>query len=201
VSEAGDDAAFSRDIVCVCGAVSPVTARFCASCGRPLAGSSAGAAAPSAPRTEQYGRRSFGPEDSAGVTIPHSRSVEERRRVTALFADVSGFTSLAGRLDTEELLAVVDPVIAGLAEIVDRYDGYLEKFAGDALLALFGAPVAHEDDAVRALRVAAEMHASIAALSTSPAAAGLSLHVGVNTGVPGPSRPAGGPSTRCSVSR
>jgi class 3 adenylate cyclase/tetratricopeptide (TPR) repeat protein len=137
--------------------------------------------------TGEYGRRSFGPEGSsggaAGVTIAHNRSVEERRQVTALFADVSGFTSLAGRLDTEELLAVVDPVIMGLAEIVDRYDGYLEKFAGDALLALFGAPVAHEDDAVRALRVAAEMHASIAELSTSPAASELSLHVGVNTGV------------------
>ena len=139
------------------------------------------------PSADRYGRRSFDPVDSAGggsgVTIAHSRSVEERRRVTALFADVSGFTSLAGRLETEELLAVVDPVIAGLAGIVDRYGGYLEKFAGDALLALFGAPVAHEDDAVRALRVAAEMHASIAELSTSPEASGLSLHVGVNTGV------------------
>ena len=76
---------------------------------------------------------------------------EERRLITALFADVSGFTSLADRLDPEELLEVIDPVIAGLSSIVGRYGGYVEKFAGDALLALFGAPDAHEDDATRAL--------------------------------------------------
>ena len=72
----------------------------------------------------------------AGGEIP-----EERRLITALFADVSGFTSLADRLDPEELLEVIDPVISGLSSIVGRYEGYVEKFAGDALLALFGAPV------------------------------------------------------------
>ena len=75
--------------------------------------------------------------------------LEERRLITALFADVSGFTSLAERLDPEQLLEVIDPVIAGLSSIVGRYEGYVEKFAGDALLALFGAPVTHEDDAAR----------------------------------------------------
>ena len=65
---------------------------------------------------------------------------EERRLVTALFADVSGFTSLADRLDPEELIEVIDPVITALSDIVGRYDGYVEKYAGDALLALFGAP-------------------------------------------------------------
>ena len=77
----------------------------------------------------------------AGGDLP-----EERRLITALFADVSGFTSLADRLDPEELLEVIDPVISALSSIVGRYEGYVEKFAGDALLALFGAPVRHEDD-------------------------------------------------------
>ena len=107
-------------------------------------------------------------------------AAEERRTVTALFADLSGFTSLAARLDAEELLLVVDPVLSGLAEIVHRFDGYVEKFAGDALLALFGAPVSHEDDPIRALQAAVEMHALVTSLGVS--ANDLTLHVGVNTG-------------------
>src|SRR5205085_5313546 len=108
---------------------------------------------------------------------------EERRLITALFADVSGFTSLADRLDPEQLLEVIDPVIAGLSSIVGRYEGYVEKFAGDALLALFGAPVTHEDDAERALRVALEMHTELGRLCRElPHDAELTLHVGINSG-------------------
>jgi class 3 adenylate cyclase/tetratricopeptide (TPR) repeat protein len=114
----------------------------------------------------------------AGGTLP-----EERRLVTALFADVSGFTSLADRLDPERLLEVIDPVIAALSSVVGRYEGYVEKFAGDALMALFGAPVSHEDDAARALRTALEMHAELArVVPMLPHAPELTLHVGVNSG-------------------
>src|SRR5919206_19017 len=87
---------------------------------------------------------------------------EELRLITALFADVSGFTTLADKLDPEQLLEVIDPLVSALSEVVGRYEGYVEKFAGDALLALFGAPVSHEDDAARALRVALEMHRELA---------------------------------------
>jgi class 3 adenylate cyclase len=108
---------------------------------------------------------------------------EERRLVTAIFADISGFTPLAARLDPEELMDVIDPVVSMLSSIVGRYDGFVEKFAGDALLALFGAPVAHEDDANRALRVALEMHRELARLRCElPNAEDLTLHVGVNSG-------------------
>src|SRR6478736_10371272 len=114
----------------------------------------------------------------AGGRLP-----EERRLITALFADVSGFTSLADRLDPERLLEVIDPVIAALSSVVGRNGGYVEKFAGDALMALFGAPVAHEDDAARALRTALEMHAELARIvPTLPHEAELTLHVGVNSG-------------------
>ena len=96
---------------------------------------------------------SGGPTRRAEEQLP-----EERRLITALFADVSGFTSLAERLDPSSSSRSSIPVISGLSTIVGRYEGYVEKFAGDALLALFGAPISHEDDAERALLVALEMH-------------------------------------------
>jgi class 3 adenylate cyclase len=108
----------------------------------------------------------------------------EFRLVTALFADLSGFTPLTGRLDPEELLDVIDPIVSRLSSVVARYDGYVEKFAGDALLAVFGAPVAHEDDASRALLTALDMQRELDSLRVSlPASAdGLELHIGINSG-------------------
>lgn len=109
---------------------------------------------------------------------------EDLRMVTALFADISGFTTLADTLEVEELHDIIHPLIAGLAQIAERYEGFISKYAGDALLVLFGAPVAHEDDAQRALLAALEMHAALPALlaQIGPKAADLTIHVGVNTG-------------------
>jgi class 3 adenylate cyclase/tetratricopeptide (TPR) repeat protein len=170
--------------ICVaCGGENPEGTKFCGHCG-----SAAAAAAPAttqpAERDVAEALRSFvaGPVAErlveAGGHIP-----EERRLVTALFADVSGFTALADRLDPEQLLEVIDPVIAGLSSVVGRHEGYVEKFAGDALMALFGAPISHEDDAVRAVRVALEMHAELARIvGELPHDADLTLHVGINSG-------------------
>jgi adenylate cyclase len=164
-----------------CGGENLEGMRFCGHCGTPAA---------SEPEEQPDERqltealRSFvaGPVAEklveAGGALP-----QERRLITALFADVSGFTSLADRLDPEELLEVIDPVISELSSVVGRYGGYVEKFAGDALLALFGAPVSHGDDAERALRVALEMHRELARLVEDlPHDAELTLHVGVNSG-------------------
>ncbi|MDQ3893874.1 MAG: adenylate/guanylate cyclase domain-containing protein, partial [Actinomycetota bacterium] len=112
------------------------------------------------------------------------RAPEERRLVTALFADLSGFTSLAERLDAEQLLEVIDPIIAALTAVVSRYEGYVEKYAGDALLALFGAPVAHDDDPDRALHAALDMHDELGRICATLPRDGhnLTLHVGVASG-------------------
>ena len=109
---------------------------------------------------------------------------DDLRLVTALFADISGFTTLADQLDPEALHEIINPLIGGLARIAERYDGFITKYAGDALLCLFGAPVAHEDDAQRALLAALEMHATLPTLlaELGPHAAGLTIHIGVNTG-------------------
>ena len=160
-----------------CDGENPEGMRFCGHCGargRPtaLAGHLARRSAASSP--QPVAERLV----EAGGELP-----EERRLITALFADVSGFTALADRLDPEELLEVIDPVISGLSNIVGRYEGYVEKFAGDALLALFGAPVSHEDDAERALLVALEMHRELARLCEDlPHEAELTLHCGINSG-------------------
>src|SRR5215204_307639 len=152
-----------------CGGENPGGTRFCGHCGAAAATSTPGTT-PAAPPGADPGRagqvsdtlRSFVAGQVADRLVEAGGEIpEERRLITALFADVSGFTSLADRLDPEQLLEVIDPVIAGLSSIVGRYEGYVEKFAGDALLALFGAPVTHEDDAARALIVALEMHAEL----------------------------------------
>jgi class 3 adenylate cyclase/tetratricopeptide (TPR) repeat protein len=163
-----------------CGGDNPQGTKFCGHCGAPA--DTAAAAIGDADVAEAL--RSFvaGPVAErlveAGGHFP-----EERRLVTALFADVSGFTSLADRLDPEQLLEVIDPIIAALSSVVGRHGGYVEKFAGDALMALFGAPVSHEDDAGRAVRVALEMHEELARIIADlPHEAELTLHVGINSG-------------------
>ena len=124
------------------------------------------------------------PESTAAERVAEGADGEERRLVTSLFADVSGFTTLADRLEPDELHEIIAPVIADLAAIGDKYEGFIAKYAGDALLIFFGAPIAHEDDPTRALLTALEMHEQLPEIAARlPAdAQGLSLHIGVNTG-------------------
>jgi class 3 adenylate cyclase len=79
---------------------------------------------------------------------------EERKVVTVLFADLVGFTSRAEQLDPEDVRAMLSPYYARLRQELERRGGTVEKFIGDAVMALFGAPVAHEDDPERAVRAA-----------------------------------------------
>src|SRR6266496_749417 len=83
-----------------------------------------------------------------------ARAREERKVVTVLFADLVGFTSRAERMDPEDVRAVLEPYHGHLRSELERYGGTVEKFIGDAVMALFGAPVAHEDDPERAVRAA-----------------------------------------------
>ena len=102
------------------------------------------------------------------MTAPFQASSEgrsfgqERRLVTVLFADFVGFTTLAEELDPEELQQLVSGIFEDLAEEAVRYDGTIEKFIGDAIFVIFGAPVAHEDDPQRAIRTAMGMQRAFA---------------------------------------
>jgi class 3 adenylate cyclase len=81
-------------------------------------------------------------------------SREERKVVTVLFADLVGFTSRAEQMDPEDVRALLAPYHARLRQELERFGGTVEKFIGDAVMALFGAPLAHEDDPERAVRAA-----------------------------------------------
>src|ERR671933_2818653 len=88
------------------------------------------------------------------------RASQARKTVTVLFADVSGFTSLGERLDPETLQEVMSRYFDEMRQVIARHGGRVEKLIGDAIMAVFGVPVLHEDDAVRAARAALEMHAA-----------------------------------------
>jgi adenylate cyclase len=114
---------------------------------------------------------------------PH-RDVD-RRQVTVLFADLSGFTAMSERLDPEEVRAFQNALFESLGQAITRYDGFVAKFLGDAVLAFFGAPVAHEDDPARALHAALDMMGRGTVLSEQWAARlgqPVSLHIAVHTG-------------------
>ncbi len=172
-----------------CGRAVLPDMRFCGYCGAPI--SDLPPAVEESDRAAEFvlavsGRVSAGtsttsPERSQSLATPQ----EERRLVTALFCDLVGFTPLSEQLDPEDVRDIQAAYFEAMAQEIERYGGTVEKYAGDAVLALFGAPVAHEDDAERAVLCALGMQAAIEPVadrarqrwSVQPA-----IRVGVNTG-------------------
>jgi adenylate cyclase len=125
------------------------------------------------------------PAPAVAPSAAPSEAESDRRLATILFADLSGFTSISEGLDPEDVRALQNDLLDTLRTTLDRYDAFVEKFVGDAVMAVFGAPTAHEDDPERALHAALEMHERVAALSVrweKRLPRPLQLHVGVNTG-------------------
>ena len=117
---------------------------------------------------------------ACGTSIAASR-IDERRVVTVLFADVVGFTGLAEHLDPEQVKRMIDRCMERLVGDITAFGGTVDKILGDGVLALFGAPVAHEDDAERAVRAALRMQETIRD-AFRPDGEELQLRIGVNTG-------------------
>ncbi|MBR0780605.1 adenylate/guanylate cyclase domain-containing protein [Bradyrhizobium iriomotense] len=129
------------------------------------------------------------PTDAAqaafGLQLDKIDSEANRRTITVLFADLSGFTAMSERLDPEVMQTLQNELFEELTAAVQSFGGFVDKFIGDALLALFGAPAAHEDDPERAVRAALDMIGRTARLSERAkvyAGSPLLLHVGINTG-------------------
>jgi class 3 adenylate cyclase/tetratricopeptide (TPR) repeat protein len=110
----------------------------------------------------------------------------ERKHVTALFSDLSGYTAMSEKLDPEEVKEITGRIFDEVSKIISKYEGFVEKFAGDAVMALFGATEAHEDDPVRAIKAAREIHKAVSSLSPQYEARieqPLVMHTGINTGL------------------
>ncbi|MBF0439571.1 MAG: AAA family ATPase [Magnetococcales bacterium] len=120
-------------------------------------------------------------------TASSSASMEsERKNVTVLFADISGFTAMSEKMDPEEVTNIMNGCMKMLADIVCRYEGYVDKFIGDCIMALFGAPITHENDPELALRAALDMQKEMEEYNVklqgrveNP----LTLHTGINSGM------------------
>jgi len=119
---------------------------------------------------------------ACGAPLAHADVRQERKVVSVLFADLVGFTGRAERLDPEDVRAMLQPYHALLKHELERHGGTVEKFIGDAAMALFGAPVAHEDDAERAVRAALAIQAAIAELNEQDADRDLQVRIGITTG-------------------
>ena len=123
--------------------------------------------------------------DTAAPVVSPVVAEADRRMATVMFADLSGFTAISERLDPEDVRALQTDLLGAMRAVIERYDAFVEKFVGDAVMAVFGAPVAHEDDPQRALHAALEMHACAAELSQrwqGRLGHPLTLHIGINTG-------------------
>ncbi len=105
----------------------------------------------------------------------------EKRTVTVVFGDISGFTAMSETMDPEDVRLVMNRCFDGMVEAVARYDGTVDKFIGDAIMVLFGAPKSHEDDPERAVRCALDMQAHLAEVNKTLARP-VGMRIGVNTG-------------------
>ncbi len=131
-----------------CAAVNEPEAGFCGECGVPL-GSGEGAAGAQQPAEGQ----AF----ESAITGSGPAPVAERRLVTVLFADLVGFTPFAEERDAEEVRETLTRYFELASGVISRHGGTVEKFIGDAVMAIWGAPIAHEDDAERAVRAGLEL--------------------------------------------
>jgi class 3 adenylate cyclase/tetratricopeptide (TPR) repeat protein len=117
-----------------------------------------------------------------GPAAPPAPGAAERKLVTVMFADISGFTHLSEKADPEHVHTLINKCFSVLVPIVEKYGGTVDKYIGDEIMALFGAPVEHENDAERALRAALEMLSALSQFNNRMGTE-LGMHFGINTGI------------------
>ena len=149
-----------------CGTPNPPTVKFCGECGTPLAG----------------GSTTPGSVGARPVAESPSAPVAERRLVSVLFADLVGFTTLSEARDSEEVRDLLSRYFDTSRQIIGRYGGNIEKFIGDAVMAVWGAPTATENDAELAVRAGLDLAAAVAALGQEIGAPELRARAGILTG-------------------
>ena len=138
-----------------CGTQLPASAKFCPECAHPVGGATTGPTRFASPE-------SYTPKHLAEKILTSKAALEgERKQVTVLFADLKGSMELLADRDPEDARKLLDPVLEHMMEAVHRYEGTVNQVMGDGIMALFGAPLAHEDHAVRACYAALRMQESV----------------------------------------
>lgn len=164
-----------------CGQLVSPGAKFCKSCGHSLAAMGVGSS------SLDILRQSAPPAVASKILAKRDRVTGERKLITALFTDIVGSTSLAEQRDPEEWREIVTGAHRRVSEAVYRYEGTIAQLLGDGVLAFFGAPLAHEDDAERAIRAALDILTSIHAYAADLVLAGrvphFQMRVGLNSGL------------------
>ena len=163
-----------------CNSPSPLSFKFCGECGHNLIS----AKEISEQKSEAENLSSRPSTKKTTSDVAHLEG--ERKHVTVLFSDLTGYTAMSEKLDPEEVKEIMSQIFGEVAQIVTRYEGFIEKFIGDAAMALFGLPHAHEDDPVRAIKAASEIHAAVNAISPKvekKIGQSLEMHSGINTGL------------------
>jgi class 3 adenylate cyclase len=164
-----------------CKAAIPLGRKFCGECGYALNKSTETTVFN---KDEPYPQIS---ESSLEDISPAPISAEgERKHVTVLFSDLTGYTAMSEKLDPEEVKEITSRIFSEISKIVASYDGFIEKYAGDAVMAIFGVPQAHEDDPIRAIKAAREIHELVDAISPEvekKLGQPVSMHTGINTGL------------------
>ncbi len=168
-----------------CHSPAPPNARFCPNCGQPLAA----ATLPAAQRTGVFDLDRFLPRELA-AKLETSRAAGdmqgERRIITMLFCDVKGSTAAAEQLDPEEWTEIINGAFERMIRPIYQYEGLVPRLMGDAILAFFGAPVAHEDDPQRAVLAGLQIQQDIAPYAEEVRkryGVNFALRVGINTGL------------------
>ena len=142
-----------------CGNKLPPGAKFCDACGHTL--------------------------DNTPLRATYS-STAERKRITVLFSDLTGYTAMSEKLDPEVINEIMSRIFGEVAGVVDRYDGFIEKYVGDAVMALFGVPKVHEDDHLRAIKAARDIHEIVERIGREyeqKTKRLLTMHTGIATGL------------------
>ena len=163
-----------------CHSPNPPNFKFCGECGGKLESSKEVSDIPKEPKDSIHQPTGKIKSDDAAPIV------SERKHVTVLFSDLTGYTAMSERLDPEEVKEITSRIFGKISKVIAKYDGFIEKYAGDAVMAIFGVPKAHEDDPVRAIKAAQEIHQLVDTISPeveNKIGQPISMHSGVNTGL------------------